>query len=117
MRSAMAAGAVVEPTQASDAVCAERRREPSRGVSPLAPLAVAAAVGLAANLGLLVLYYVPATRPLQGDEAYYVRLATEIAAGRPAPHRPLWPPLYAELMGRVFAVLGPGRLTMQAVQI
>jgi hypothetical protein len=77
----MAAGAVVEPTQASDAVCAERRREPSRGVSPLA---VAAAVGLAANLELLVLYYVPATRPLQGDEAYYVRLATEIAAGRPA---------------------------------
>src|SRR5688572_22842284 len=101
MRSAMAAVAVVEPTQASDAVCAERRREPSRGVSPLA---VAAAVGRRESR---------APRPLlrARDAAAPGRRGVLCAprhgdrGGTAGPHRPLWPPLYAELMGRVFAVL------------
>ncbi len=81
----------------------------------LFPILIVAA--LAVNLGLLVLYYVPAPKQLIGDEIYYFGLASAIAAGQPVQHDPLWPPLYGEVMGMLFAAVGLRILVVQLVQI
>jgi 4-amino-4-deoxy-L-arabinose transferase-like glycosyltransferase len=74
------------------------------------------ALGL--NIAFLLLYYFPAPKSLIGDEAYYYKLASALASGTPAEHIPLWPPLYANFMGAVFAVSGTTeRLMIQGVQI
>ena len=72
---------------------------------------------LAVNLGLLVLYYLPAPKQLIGDETYYFGLASAIAAGQPVQHDPVWPPLYGEVMGMLFAAVGLRILAVQLVQI
>ena len=74
------------------------------------------ALGL--NIALLLLCYFPAPKNLVGDEAYYYKLASALASGTPAEHIPLWPPLYGNFMGAVFAVSGTTqRLMIQSVQI
>jgi 4-amino-4-deoxy-L-arabinose transferase-like glycosyltransferase len=74
------------------------------------------ALGL--NIAFLLLYYFPAPKTLVGDEAYYYKIASAWASGTPAEHIPLWPPLYGNFMGVVFAVSGTTqRLTIQGVQI
>ena len=75
------------------------------------------AAALALNLGLLVLYYVPAPKKLIGDENYYFGLASAIAAGQSVQHDPLWPPLYGEATGILFSIVGPHLLTLQLIQI
>ena len=69
------------------------------------------------NFGLLCLYYIPAQKSLIGDEGYYLYLAQQIAAGQVVEHHPFWPPLYAEAMGRLSAVVGLLPLSWQLVQI
>ena len=69
------------------------------------------------HLGLLWLYYTPSPKLLFGDEDYYFRLAEQIAAGQPAVHHPFWPPLYAEALGKLFAIFGATLLSLQVVQI
>src|SRR5215207_7657838 len=76
------------------------------------------AAALVLNLTLLLLYYFPAPKTLVGDEAYYYKLACALASGSPAEHILLWPPLYANFMGAVFAVSGTTqRLMIHGVQI
>lgn len=69
------------------------------------------------NMSVLRLYYSPEPKTLLGDEGYYFNLAQSIAAGQPAVHHPFWPPLYAELMGWLFGVVGNDVLVIQSVQI
>jgi len=77
---------------------------------------IVTALGL--NIAFLCLYYFPAPKRLVGDEAYYYKLASALASGTRAEHIPLWPPLYANFMGAVFAVSGTTeRLMIQSVQI
>jgi hypothetical protein len=75
------------------------------------------AIGLVLDLALLYLYYTPAPKRLMGDEFYYVGIATSRTFGRPGDPSPLWPPLYGDLVTRVFGLFGPQRLPMQALQI
>jgi hypothetical protein len=75
------------------------------------------AAALAVNLGLLALYHLPAPKRLVGDEIYYFNLAAAIANRQPAQHDPLWPPLYAELIGVVFSWMGIHVLAVQIGQI
>lgn len=73
---------------------------------------------LGVNIAFLCLYYFPAPKRLIGDEAYYYKLASALASGTPAEHIPLWPPLYANFMGAVFAMSGTThRLMIQGMQI
>ena len=69
------------------------------------------------NLVLLALAHWPAPKRLIGDETYYFNLAKAIAAGQPAQHDSLWPPLYAELLALSFRLVGPSVLAVQAVQV
>ena len=92
-------------------------RRNRRRQSPSKQLILIVAALLAVNLGLLVLYYVPAPKQLIGDEIYYFGLASAIAAGQPVQHDPLWPPLYGEVMGMLFAAVGLRILVVQLVQI
>lgn len=75
------------------------------------------ALATALNLGLLCLYYSPTPKRLVQDENYYYELAQSIAAGHSSQHNLLWPPLYGELMGLLFSVFGPHRLSIQILQI
>ena len=69
------------------------------------------------NLVLLALAHWPAPKRLIGDETYYFNLAKAIAAGQPAQHDSLWPPLYAELLALLFRLVGPSVLAVQAMQV
>jgi hypothetical protein len=73
-------------------------------------------VAVLLNLGLLALAHWPATKRLIGDEAYYTNLASAIAAGQPAQHDPLWPPLYGELLAVLLRASG-SLLVIQLVQV
>jgi hypothetical protein len=69
------------------------------------------------NLGLLALFHLPARKRLIGDESYYLARALEYAAGEVPRHVPLWPALYSELVGRLFALFAVHPLPVQVPQI
>lgn len=91
----------------------------TKRMTPLPTHVIVMFVGaLILNLAFLLLDYFPAPKTLVGDEAYYYKIARGLALGAPTEHILIWPPLYGNLMGAVFAVSGtPHRLMIQGVQI
>ncbi len=74
------------------------------------PLAIA--IALFVHLGLVWLYYTPATKGLAGDEKTYLAAAQRLQAGD-ALEPSLWPPLYAHFL----ALLGADEGRLWPVQL
>lgn len=72
---------------------------------------------LAFNVLLLWLYHHPQPKRLIGDENYYVPIGQNISQGSLPNHDPLWPPLYGELLGRIFILCGARLIFVQLFQV
>jgi hypothetical protein len=73
--------------------------------------------GLLFNAFLLWLYHHPEAKTLFGDENYYYGVARTLAGGGDVTPNPLWPTLYAHLVGIVFKWAGTNVLPVQLIQI
>jgi len=76
-----------------------------------------AIVGLIINFGLLLVYYIPSTKQLIGDENYYNNYALLVVSGQRTPDNLIWPPLYGEFIGLLFSIFGSHRIYIQIIQI
>lgn len=69
------------------------------------------------NIGLLWIYYSPATKVLVGDEFDYNQRALALLAGKPMPELFIWPPGQAWFIAFVYRLFGAHVLAVQGVQI
>jgi 4-amino-4-deoxy-L-arabinose transferase-like glycosyltransferase len=88
-----------------------------RGHVRRAWLAAAWVVWALLNIGLLWIYYAPATKVLVGDEFDYNQRALALLAGKPMPELFIWPPGQTGFIALVYRVFGAHVLAVQLVQM